>query len=92
MEYCDAYLEPGLMVMIALAVVVLVQAVGLVLVMALLTLPAATALLGASSVGRVMLLAIGIAAFDIVGGLALAYRDRLARRCRHRARRAAGVS
>ena len=37
------------------------------------TLPAATALLGASSIGRVMLLAAGIAAVDIVGGLAVAY-------------------
>jgi zinc transport system permease protein len=66
-------LNLGLLVMIALAVVVLVQAVGLVLVMALLTLPAATALLVASSIGRVMLLAAGIAAVDIVGGLAVAY-------------------
>lgn len=66
-------LNLGLLVVIALAVVVLVQAVGLVLVMALLTLPAATALLGVSSIGRVMLLAGGIAAAEIVGGLALAY-------------------
>lgn len=66
-------LNLGLLVMIALAVVVLVQAVGLVLVMALLTLPSATALLGASTIGRVMVLAVGIAAVDIVGGLAVAY-------------------
>lgn len=66
-------LNLGLLVMIALAVVVLVQSVGLVLVMALLTLPAATALTGVSSIGRLMLLAAGIAATEIVGGLAVAY-------------------
>jgi zinc transport system permease protein len=66
-------LNLGLLVLIALAVVVLVQAVGLVLVMALLTLPAATALLGARSIGRVMLAAAFIAALEILGGLALAY-------------------
>mgnify|MGYP001590829426 CR=1 FL=1 len=63
----------GLLVVVALAVVVLVQAVGLVLVMALLTLPAATALLWAASVGRLMLGATAVAALVIVSGLGVAF-------------------
>jgi len=42
-------------------------------VMALLTLPAATALLLSASIGRVMLLAGSIAALQIVGGLGIAF-------------------
>ena len=63
----------GLLAVVALAVVVLVQAVGLVLVMALLTLPAATALLWASSVGRLMLGATAVAGAVIVTGLDVAF-------------------
>lgn len=63
----------GLLVAVALAVVVLVQAVGLVLVMALLTLPAATALLWATSMGRLMLGATIVAAIVIVSGLVVAF-------------------
>jgi zinc transport system permease protein len=66
-------IEIGILVTVALAVVLLVQAVGLVLVMALLTLPAATALLLAGSIGRVMVLAGAIAAAEIVFGLGLAF-------------------
>jgi len=66
-------IELGVLVTVALAVVLLVQAVGLVLVMALLTLPAATALLLSASIGRVMLLAGSIAALQIVGGLGIAF-------------------
>jgi zinc transport system permease protein len=66
-------IELGVLVTVALAVVLLVQAVGLVLVMALLTLPAATALLLAGSIGRVMVLAGAIAAAEIVLGLGLAF-------------------
>jgi zinc transport system permease protein len=68
-------LNLGLLVMIALAVVVLVlvQTVGLVLVMALLTLPAATALLASTSIGRMMVVASAVAVVEIVGGLAVAY-------------------
>jgi zinc transport system permease protein len=66
-------IELGVLVTVALAVVVLVQAVGLVLVMALLTLPAATALLLSGAIGRVMMWAGAIAAFEIVLGLAVAY-------------------
>ena len=63
----------GLLVVVALAVVVLVQTVGLVLVMALLTLPAATALLWAGSIGRLMLGATTIAALVIFTGLGVAF-------------------
>lgn len=66
-------IELSVLVAVALAVVVLVQAVGLVLVMALLTLPAATALLWSSSLGRVMLLAGAIAAVEMTLGLAVAF-------------------
>lgn len=66
-------IELALLVTVALAVVLLVQAVGLVLVMALLTMPAATALLMAASIGRVMALAGAIAAIEITGGLAIAF-------------------
>ena len=66
-------IEIGILVTVALAVVLLVQAVGLVLVMALLTLPAATALLLAGSIGRVMVVAGALAAAEIVLGLGLAF-------------------
>ena len=66
-------IELGLLVTVALAVVMLVQAVGLVLVMALLTLPAATALLLSGSIGWVMVLAATIAAGEIVLGLGVAF-------------------
>lgn len=66
-------IEFAILMMVALAVVLLVQMVGLVLVMALLTLPAATALLMSSSIGRVMALAGTIAASEIVLGLSVAF-------------------
>ncbi len=66
-------IELGVLVTVALAVVLLVQAVGLVLVMALLTLPAATALLLSGSIGRVMVLSGAVAAAEIVLGLGLAF-------------------
>lgn len=66
-------IDLGVLVIVALAVVLLVQTVGLVLVMALLTLPAATALLLSGSIGRVMALAGTIAAAEIVFGLGLAF-------------------
>lgn len=66
-------IELGVLVTTAVAVVFLVQAVGLVLVMALLTLPAATALLLSASIGRVMLIAGLIAMSEITAGLGLAF-------------------
>ena len=63
----------GLMVIVALAVVVLIQAVGLVLVMALFTLPAATVLLFARSLARLMIGATLLSAVVIVAGLGVAF-------------------
>lgn len=63
----------GLLVMIALATVILVHSVGLILVMALLTLPAATGLMLASTLGRLMLVATLLSGLSIFGGLAVAY-------------------
>ncbi|WP_119290590.1 metal ABC transporter permease [Azohydromonas sediminis] len=66
-------IEIAVLVTVALAVVFLMQAVGLVLVMALLTLPAATALLLSDAIGRAMVLTGAIAAAEIVLGLGLAF-------------------
>ena len=63
----------GLMVIVALAVVVLIQAVGLVLVMALFTLPAATILLFARSLARLMIGTTLLSAVVIVAGLGVAF-------------------
>lgn len=61
------------MVIIALAVVVLIQTVGLALVMALFTLPAATVLLFARSVARLMLGATLLSAAVIAAGLGVSF-------------------
>jgi zinc transport system permease protein len=66
-------IELVILVAVALALVLLMQAVRLVRVLALLTLPAATALLLAGSIGRVMVLAGVIAGVEIVSGLGLAF-------------------
>ena len=63
----------GLMVVVAMAVVVLIQAVGLVLVMALFTLPAATVLLFSRSLARLMIGATLLSAVVIVAGLGVAF-------------------
>jgi zinc transport system permease protein len=63
----------GLLVVVALAVVVLIQAVGLVLVMALLTLPAATALLFSRSMAVLMSGATAVSAVVIFLGLGAAF-------------------
>ncbi|MCB5163071.1 metal ABC transporter permease [Marinomonas algarum] len=63
----------GFLVIIALATVILVHSVGLILVMALLTLPAATGLLLTSTLGRLMLIATLLSGLSIFGGLAVAY-------------------
>jgi len=62
-----------ILVMVALSVVLMVQTVGLVLVMALLTMPAAAALLFTTSLGRTMLITSLIATSEIVFGLGLAF-------------------
>lgn len=66
-------IELMLLITIALSVVLLVQAVGLVLVMALLTLPAATALLMSGSLARIMVTAFLLATAEMVLGLGLAF-------------------
>ena len=62
-----------LLSMVALTVVMLIRVVGLILVIALLTLPAAIAGQYVRSLGRMMLLAIGLGVAFAVGGLALSY-------------------
>ncbi len=62
-----------LLVLIALTVVLLIQVVGLILVLALLTLPAATAGHYVRSLGAMMALAVGIGALVTVLGLAFSY-------------------
>jgi zinc transport system permease protein len=62
-----------LLTMVALTVVLLIQVVGLILVIALLTLPAAIAAQYVSSLERIMLLATGLGALFTSGGLALSY-------------------
>ena len=62
-----------LLCMVAITVVLLIQVVGLILVIALLTLPAAIASQYVHSLGRMMLLASGLVVLFTASGLALAY-------------------
>ena len=62
-----------LLVLVAITVVLLIQVVGLILVLALLTLPAAIAGQYANSLGRMMLLATLIGGVVSISGLALSY-------------------
>ncbi len=62
-----------LLCMVALTVVLLIQVVGLILVIALLTLPAAMAGQYVGSLGRMMVVAVLLGALFTVGGLALSY-------------------
>ncbi|MCU0832940.1 MAG: metal ABC transporter permease [Chromatiaceae bacterium] len=62
-----------LLVLVAVTVVVLIQVVGLILVIALLTLPAAIAAHYVHSVGRMMLLATLLGSVFTTSGLALSY-------------------
>jgi zinc transport system permease protein len=62
-----------LLVLVALTVVLLIQVVGLILVLALITLPAAVAGHYVHSLGRMMLLATVIGSAVTVSGLALSY-------------------
>ena len=66
-----------LLVLIAVTVVLLIQVVGLILVLALLTLPAAIAGHYVQSLGRMMLLATLLGSFISVSGLALSYQPNL---------------
>jgi zinc transport system permease protein len=62
-----------LLILIALTIVVLIRIVGLILVIALLTMPAAIAGLFTRTPGPMMLWAIGIGLLVTTGGVALAY-------------------
>lgn len=62
-----------LLCMVALTVVLLIQVVGLILVIALLTLPAAIAVQFVASLGRIMLIAIALGALFTCAGLAFSY-------------------
>lgn len=62
-----------LLCMVALTVVLLIQVVGLILVIALLTLPAAIAAQYVGSLARMMLLAAGLGVLFTSGGLAISY-------------------
>lgn len=62
-----------LLCMVAVTVVLLIQVVGLILVIALLTLPAAIAGQFVDSLGRMMVLAVGLGMVFTTGGLALSY-------------------
>ena len=62
-----------LLCMIALTIVLLIQIVGLILVMALLILPAASAVQFSDSIPRMMVIAVVLSAFITTGGLMLSY-------------------
>jgi zinc transport system permease protein len=62
-----------LLCLVALTVVLLIRVVGLILVIALLTLPAAIAAQHATTLGRIMLLAVILGGVFTTGGLALSY-------------------
>jgi zinc transport system permease protein len=62
-----------LLVLTALTVVLLTQVVGLVMVIALLTLPAATALLFAGRLWSAMMVAAALCLVSIAGGIAISY-------------------
>ncbi|MBN1140347.1 MAG: metal ABC transporter permease [Deltaproteobacteria bacterium] len=66
-----------LLALVAVTVVILIQVVGLVLVIALLTIPAAIAGHYTGTLGRMMLLAILLGALITTGGLALSYQPDL---------------
>jgi zinc transport system permease protein len=62
-----------LLCLVALTVVLLIRVVGLILVIALLTLPAAIAAQHATTLGRIMALAVVLGGVFTTGGLALSY-------------------
>ncbi len=66
-----------LLVLVAITVVLLIQVVGLILVLALLTLPAAIASQYAHSIGRIMIIATTLGMILSVSGLALSYQPDL---------------
>jgi zinc transport system permease protein len=73
-----AFLKYLLLVLIAMSVVVLIRVVGIVLVLALMTAPAATAALLTDRLGTRMLYAVGFGAFYCVFGLWISYETNIA--------------
>ena len=67
------FFQYALLVLIAVAVVVALKAIGIVLVNAMLIVPAATASLLARQVQRIMVLAVGLAAVSSVAGLQISF-------------------
>jgi manganese/iron transport system permease protein len=72
------FFQYALLVLIAVAVVVALKAIGIVLVNAMLIVPAATASLLARRIQRIMLLAVGIAAASSVVGLHVSFHANVA--------------
>lgn len=68
-----ALFEYVLLVLIALTVVVLIRVAGIILVIALLTSPAATAALFTSNLRSRMLLSVGVGLINVLGGIVAAY-------------------
>ncbi len=62
-----------LLILIAVSIVLLIQVVGVLLVMAMLTIPAAIANLFTSRLSRIMMVAVGLSAFFCFVGLGMAY-------------------
>ncbi len=71
--YPVGLLEYGLLVLIALAIAVSIQVVGIILVVAMLVTPAATAQLLTSRFSRLLALAVGLSIVESVAGLYLSF-------------------
>jgi len=71
--YPVGLLEYGLLVLVALAIAVSIQVVGIILVVAMLVTPAATAQLLTDRFGRMLLVAVGLSVVESVVGLYLSF-------------------
>jgi manganese/iron transport system permease protein len=71
--YPVGLLEYGLLVLVALAIAVSIQVVGIILVVAMLVTPAATAQLLTSRLGRMIGIAVGLSIVESVVGLYLSF-------------------
>ncbi len=71
--YPVGLLDYGLLVLIALAIAVSIQVVGIILVVAMLVTPAATAQLLTSRFSRLLALAVGLSVVETVAGLYLSF-------------------
>jgi len=71
--YPVGLLEYGLLALVALAIAVSIQVVGIILVVAMLVSPAATAQLLTDRFGRLLLVAVGLSVVESVVGLYLSF-------------------